>query len=70
VHIENREHGERAFDATLSMARRELTRQSLARTAVRYPFATLRILALIYAHAAAIRLGGIGLRPHPTRAAS
>jgi uncharacterized protein len=70
VHIENREDGERAFDATLSMARRELTRDSLARTTLRYPFATLRILALIYAHAAAIRLGGIRVRAHPTGAAS
>jgi DUF1365 family protein len=69
VHIENREHGERAFDATLSLRRRELTRMSLARTTARYPLATMRVLALIYGHAAAIRLRGIRTRPHPARAA-
>jgi DUF1365 family protein len=69
LHIENRERGERAFDATLSLERRELTRASLAAATARYPAATLRILALIYAHAAAIRLRGIRTRPHPARAA-
>ena len=65
VHIENREQGVRAFDATLSLSRRELTYTSL----LRRPFATLRMLALIYAHAVAIRLRGIRTRPHPARAA-
>jgi uncharacterized protein len=69
VHIENRERGERAFEATLSLARRELTRGSRASATVHYPFATLRILALIYAHAVAIRLGGIRIHAHPARAA-
>jgi uncharacterized protein len=69
VHIENREHGERAFDATLSLQRRELTRASLAAATARYPFATLRVLALIYAHAAVIRARGIRTRPHPVKAA-
>ena len=69
VHIENHEGGEKAFDATLALERSELTRASLAREAARYPAATLRILALIYAHAVAIRLSGIRTRPHPARAA-
>jgi uncharacterized protein len=65
VHIENREQGVRAFDATLSLSRRELTYTAL----LRRPFATLRMLALIYAHAVAIRVRGIKTRPHPVRAA-
>ena len=69
VHIENRERGERAFDATLSPTRRELTRGSLASATVHYPRPTPRILALIYAHAVAIRLGGIRIHAHPARAA-
>ena len=69
VHIENREQDRRVFDATLALERRELTRGSLAATTARYPFATLRLLALIYGHAAAIRMRGIRTRPHPARAA-
>jgi uncharacterized protein len=61
VHIENREHGELAFDATLSLKRREPTRAARALAAA----SGLRVLALIYAHAAAIRLSGIRTRPHP-----
>jgi uncharacterized protein len=67
VQIENREHGQRAFDATLALKRQELTRQSLAAATARYPLATMRVLALIYAHAAAIRLSGIRAHPHPAR---
>jgi uncharacterized protein len=63
VHIENREHGELAFDATLALKRRKLTRTSLAATAA----ASLRTLALIYTHAAAIRLSGIRTKPRPER---
>jgi uncharacterized protein len=66
VHIENREHGLRAFDATLSLKRHELTRRSRAATR----WSSLRTLALIYAHAAVIRARGIRARPHPTRAAA
>jgi DUF1365 family protein len=66
VHIENREHGELAFDATLSLSRRELTRKSLAATTV----SSLRVLPLIYAHAAMIRLRGIKTRPHPAKASA
>jgi DUF1365 family protein len=65
VHIENREHGLRAFDATLSLRRRKPT--PLSRAAVRA--SSLRTLALIYAHAAVIRARGIRTRPHPARAA-
>ena len=68
VHIENWEAGTKAFDATLSLKREELSGASLARATARYPAATLRILALIYAHAAAVRLSGIRAHPHPVRA--
>jgi len=61
VHIENREHGERAFDATLSLTRRRLTQRSLAAVHL----SSLQVLPLIYGHAAAIRLSGIKTRQHP-----
>ncbi len=69
VHIENDEDGRKAFDATLSLTRRPLTPRSLAVTTARYPFATLRVLALIYAHAARLKLKGVPVHPHPRAAA-
>jgi uncharacterized protein len=70
VHIENRRTSgalgpERAFDATLSMRRRELTRGGLAAITARYPFATARVQALIYAHAVRLKLKGVRVRQHP-----
>ena len=66
VHIENHRGGRRTFDATLSMRRHELTAESLGRTARRYPFATLRVLALIYAHAVRLGLKRVPLHSHPS----
>jgi DUF1365 family protein len=66
VHIENREHGELAFDATLSLKRRPATRRWRAMASA----SGLRVLALIYAHAVAIRLSGIRTRPHPQKVAA
>jgi DUF1365 family protein len=67
VHIESRRAGARRFDATLCLRRRELTRASLNRTAARYPFAALRVLALIYTHALRLKLKGVPVHPHPAR---
>jgi DUF1365 family protein len=65
VHIENRRGGEVAFDATLSMRRRPMTRRTLAAVTARYPASTARVLALIYAHALRLKLKGVRVRPHP-----
>jgi DUF1365 family protein len=68
VHIASHHEGRLVFDATLALRRRELTRASLARITARYPFATLRVLALIYAHGAALKLSGVPLHRHPRAA--
>jgi DUF1365 family protein len=65
VHIESHELGRIAFDATLSLRRAPLTRGGLARVTARYPAATLRMLALIYAHALALKLKGLPVHPRP-----
>ena len=65
VHIESHELGRRAFDATLALRRAPLTRGGLARVTARYPAATLRVLALIYGHALALKLKGVPLHPRP-----
>ena len=65
VHIESREGGEKAFDATLSLTRRPLTQRGLAATAG----TSLRVLALIYGHALGLKLKGARVHPHPQEAA-
>lgn len=65
VHIANSHEGRLAFDATLSLRRRELTRASLARMTARYPAGALRVLALIYAQAARLKLKGVSVHPRP-----
>jgi uncharacterized protein len=61
VHIENREDGERVFDATLNLERRPLGRRALAR----HYGATLRTVALIYSHAVVLRLKGVPWHRRP-----
>ncbi len=65
VHIESHELGALAFDVTLALRRAPLSSRSLARLTARYPAATLRVLALIYGHALALKLKGVPLQPRP-----
>jgi DUF1365 family protein len=68
VHIASSDPGGRTvFDATLSLARRELTRRTLASLLARYPLQTVAILARIYGHALRLRLRGAAYHPHPKR---
>jgi DUF1365 family protein len=48
VHMVNREAGDRLFDATLTLERQEITGRSLAMSLLRFPFATLRVVAAVY----------------------
>ena len=61
VHIESHEDSGRVFDATLKLRRAPLTRRGLARQTG----ATLRLLALIYAHALVLKLKGVPVHPRP-----
>jgi len=67
IHIESRRDDVPAFDATLALRRRELTRGAAARLVLRYPFANLRVLALIYGHAVGLKLAGAPVHRHPAR---
>ena len=60
VHVENLRGGERVFDATLSLERRPPG--DLRRLRLRYPAQTLRVLALIYGHAAIVAGRGVANR--------
>jgi DUF1365 family protein len=71
VHIEStREGGERVFDATLSLARREIDARELRRVLARYPLLTMRLTARIYTHALRLRLRGAAYHPHPAKRAA
>ena len=65
LQIESTEHERAVFEATLALRRRELTPGAARRLAWRYPFASLRVLALIYAQALRARLAGAGYHPRP-----
>ncbi|HEY7633429.1 MAG TPA: DUF1365 domain-containing protein [Thermoleophilaceae bacterium] len=65
VHIESHRDGQRAFDATLNLARRELTRRSLASATARHPMNTLHVLARIYGQALRLKLRGVPVHAHP-----
>lgn len=68
IHIESTDPGRVVFDATLSMRRAPLTRARLRRLCARYPAATLRVLALIYAHGAVLKLKGVPVHARPLSA--
>jgi len=65
VHIDSSGAGEKAFDATLSLKRRELSRSVLTRMLVRYPLMPLQIVAKIYAQTIRLKLKGARYFPHP-----
>ena len=68
VHIDERDpHGVRIFDATLSLERHALSRAWLTRVLLRYPAASLRVVALIYWNALLLRLKGAPYHRHPGR---
>jgi DUF1365 family protein len=71
VEIESRprdgEQG-KAFDATLSLHRRELSASLLNRMLARYPAMSLQVVAKIYWQALRLRLKGAHAHPHPTGA--
>jgi hypothetical protein len=69
VHIDERgEDGERVFDATLSLERRQLTRSRMTRMLLRFPATSLRVVFLIYWNAIRLKLKGAPYHPHPERA--
>ncbi len=54
-----------AFDATLSMRRRELSGPLLTRMLARYPAMSLQVVAKIYAQTLRLKLKGARYFPHP-----
>jgi DUF1365 family protein len=65
VHMENHRQGEKVFDATLALERREITTSSLARSLCLYPLMTLKVIAAIHWQALRLWLKGSPVYDHP-----
>lgn len=70
VHLRNEEARGHAFDATLSLERREITAASLAGALARFPFMTLRVVTLIYWQALKLKFKGAIFYSHPSKRAA
>ncbi|NIP86451.1 MAG: DUF1365 family protein, partial [Planctomycetales bacterium] len=68
VKIANYREGERAFDAALSLHRRPLSRGTLRRTLLHYPWMSARVVTAIYLQALRLWLKNIPFCPHPRHA--
>lgn len=67
VHIASHRDHQLAFDATLSLERRELTPAIARRMLARYPAMTMQVMARIYWQALRLRLKGAPWFAHPER---
>jgi len=69
VHMENRKADGRYFDATLALARRELTRRRLAGALLRHPLMTLRVTGAIHLEALKLLRKRVPTHVHPAQLA-
>jgi uncharacterized protein len=67
VNMQNFQHGDRVFDATLDLTRREIGAGALARALVAFPCMPATVLAGIYLQALRLWLKRIPIHVHPSR---
>jgi len=67
VNMQNFQRGERVFDATLDLSRREIGAAALARALVAFPCMTATVLAGIYTQALRLWIKRMPLHAHPSR---
>lgn len=65
IHMDNWQHGQRFFDATMTMTRTEITGPSLARVLANHPFMTAKVIGTIYWNALRLWLKGVPFHARP-----
>ena len=67
VHMIDYQGGEKLFDASLKLHRREITRRSLTRVLIRYPMMTGKVIAMIYWQALRLLIKRTPFFEHPKK---
>jgi DUF1365 family protein len=67
VNMQNFQHGERVFDATLDLTRREISAGALARALAAFPCMTATVLGGIYLQALKLWMKRVPFHAHPSR---
>jgi hypothetical protein len=67
VHMINYEQGDRLFDASLALRRREISRASLTAVLLRYPMMTGKVIAMIYWQALRLTIKRTPFYSHPQK---
>jgi DUF1365 family protein len=67
VHMIDYQGGQRLFDASLSLSRREITRTVLTGVLVRFPMITVKVIAMIYWQALRLVLKKTPIFTHPKK---
>ena len=67
VHMIDYDNGEKLFDASLALQRREINRQSLTQVLFRYPVLTGKVITMIYWQALRLILKRTPLFTHPKK---
>ena len=67
MHLQNRQDGDKLFDATLSLDRRPINSASLGGVLMIHPLMTLKVMAAIYYQALRLWIKKIPFCPHPAK---
>jgi DUF1365 family protein len=69
THMENSHGGRKIFDATMILARKEISAWSLASVLTRFPLMTLKIIVAIHWQALKLWIKGAPVHDHPSKRA-